>query len=163
MGGVLVSWHFLTLLQVEELKRLNNIHKDNEIYARRKLKVPQRPFTEALAVVHSKPSTSKLIDIDQPVENQVNEVNEIIFNSNIATKEEENCTSEEDVCLLPSTTVQSDVIISKLNCNGSDWDISYPALVICIVLVIFAIPLIYVFYIAEHIEQYRNHTHLNGS
>lgn len=155
-------------LQVEELKRLNNIHKDNEIYARRKLKVPHRPFCEALAVVHkneSKPSTSKLIDIDEPVGNdQVSEVNEIIFNSNIATKEPENLTeSAEDVSLLPqNTTVQPDPIISKLNCNGSDWDISYPALVICIVLVIFAIPLIYVFYIAEHVD-HRNHTHLNGT
>lgn len=144
---------------MEELKRLNNIHKDNEIYARRKLKVPHRPFSEALAVVHQ-PSTSKLIDIDD----QVSEVNEIIFNSNIkATKEPESVhQSAEDVCLLPqNTTTQPDPIISKLNCNGSDWDISYPVLVICIVLVIFAIPLIYVFYIAEHSDQ--NHTHLNAT
>ncbi|XP_066139241.1 lysM and putative peptidoglycan-binding domain-containing protein 3 [Euwallacea fornicatus] len=169
---------------IEELKRLNNIHKENEIFARRKIKVPHRPFSEALAVVHKsgttspnnnqskEPSTSKLIDIDSLESRlgnfqEISEVNKIIFNSSIMNKEPENNTiyePEENVNLLPqSRNVQPDPIISKLSCNGSDWDISYPALIACIVLVIVALPLIYVCYIAEHPEIYLNHTHSNLS
>ncbi|CAG9765957.1 unnamed protein product [Ceutorhynchus assimilis] len=164
---------------IEDLKRLNNIHKENEIYARRTIKVPHRPFTEALATVHSgsttspiemtEPSTSKLIDIDMletKLTQQQSVVNQIIFNSNFSNKTSDRMEdstvldSNEDVSLLPEYMhlPQSDPIISRLSCNGSDWDISFPALIVCIVLVIFAVPIIYVFYIAEHPEIYLNHT-----
>ncbi|CAH1966991.1 unnamed protein product [Acanthoscelides obtectus] len=57
---------------IEELKRLNNIHKENEIFARTTIRVPHRPFAMALAGVHSSgttspikdlPSSSKIVDI----------------------------------------------------------------------------------------------------
>ncbi|KAL1513646.1 hypothetical protein ABEB36_003034 [Hypothenemus hampei] len=167
---------------IEDLKRLNNIHKENEIFARRKVKVPHRPFSEALVSIHVNEtdssigldgsSTSKLVDtnvigfkLESTEIKQNNEVNRIIFNSNVKGKSIEKQDDEiifgEDVCLLPeqSDTPKLEPIISRLSCNGSDWDISYPALIVCIVLVIFAVPLIYVFYIAEHPEIYKNHTH----
>lgn len=95
---------------IEELKRLNNIHKDNEIYARRSLKVPYRPFTAALAGIHSSgknsPEKSDLEDLTKiPVvtkevltkklsstfltlpstsaESEESDVNKVIFNSNL--------------------------------------------------------------------------------
>ncbi|XP_048523710.1 lysM and putative peptidoglycan-binding domain-containing protein 3 isoform X2 [Dendroctonus ponderosae] len=168
---------------IEDLKRLNNIHKENEIFARRTIKVPHRPLSEALAGIHDsgkssptdlhEPSTSRLIDVDmlesklEKEQDKSGELNQIIFNSNIAHKDVERDDSVsneyEDGRLLPlrSPIASPDPIISRINCSGSDWDISYPALVVCIILVIFAVPLIYVFYIAEHPEKYQNHTHFN--
>nr|CAI5868132.1 unnamed protein product [Callosobruchus analis] len=57
---------------IEDLKRLNNIHKENEIFARPTIRVPQRPFGISLAGVHSSgttsptdgmPSNAKIVDI----------------------------------------------------------------------------------------------------
>ncbi|XP_018575717.1 lysM and putative peptidoglycan-binding domain-containing protein 3 [Anoplophora glabripennis] len=172
---------------IADLKRLNNIHRENEIFAKRTVKVPLRPFTMALAGVHisgttspitsNEPSTSKLIDIEslntRLSENLLNvpngsknEVNEIIFNSHITQKpcdrlieelDEENC---EEVHLLPvqnRSLPEADAVVSRLNCSGVDGDISWIALIVCIVIVVFAIPLIYVFYIAEHPEKFHHH------
>lgn len=171
---------------IEELKRLNQIHKENEIFARRTIKVPYRPFSEALAAVHSsgtmspselnEPHTSKLIDIDsletklKSAQQKDTEVNEIIFNSSITQKQSDTVDesvldSEEDVYLLPQSeqeTQETDSIINRLSCNGSDGDISLPALIVCIFIVIFAVPLIYVLYIAENTDTNQNHTDLNG-
>lgn len=46
---------------------------------------------------------------------------------------------------------------NDLSCSGSDCDISWICLLICILALCFAIPLIYVIYIAEHPEKF-NHT-----
>ncbi|CAH1116694.1 unnamed protein product [Phaedon cochleariae] len=173
---------------IADLKRLNNIHNENEIFARRTIKVPYRPFTLALADVHisgdhspesvGEPSTSQLIDIESlntklsdslPRNESRNlEVNDIIFNSQISQKSnnvntEQECTGnceEQEVSLLPQVDVplqKADLTASRLSCNGADADISWIALILCIVIVIFAIPLIYVFYIAEHPDQYHHH------
>lgn len=44
-----------------------------------------------------------------------------------------------------------------LSCSGSDCDMSWACLFICILALCFAIPLIYVFYIAEHLNEYHHH------
>lgn len=41
------------ILQIAELKSINNIHRDNEIFARRTVKVPARLFTKKLPGVHT--------------------------------------------------------------------------------------------------------------
>lgn len=45
---------------------------------------------------------------------------------------------------------------SDFSCNGSDCDISWICLLVCILALCFAIPLIYVFYVAEHPEKYHH-------
>ena len=50
------------LFQVAELKRINNIHRDNEIFARRIVKVPARLFTENLPDVHGSSSHKVVSD-----------------------------------------------------------------------------------------------------
>ncbi|KAJ8947806.1 hypothetical protein NQ314_008549 [Rhamnusium bicolor] len=170
---------------IADLKRLNNIDKENEIFAKRLIKVPHRPFTMALAGIHisgaSSPnashesSISNLIDIDSvssklsdnvSVPNgKKDEVNEIIFNSHIQKpcdrlSEESVEENYEEVHLLPQRErelPEAETVVSGLNCSGADGDISWIALIVCIVVVIFAIPLIYVFYIAEHPDQYHHH------
>ncbi|XP_050305339.1 lysM and putative peptidoglycan-binding domain-containing protein 3 isoform X1 [Anthonomus grandis grandis] len=173
---------------IEELKRLNNIHKENEIFARRVVKVPHRPFLEALAPVHisgtcspvnsNNPATAKLIDIDvldsklteHQQEENLSEVNQIIFNSNIAHKESETSKvssavyTDEHVHLLgPPGIPQPDPIVSRLSCSGSDCDIPFPALIVFIICLIVAIPFILVFFAVEQHEHHLNHTTENGS
>lgn len=46
---------------------------------------------------------------------------------------------------------------NDLSCSGSDCDISWICLLVCILALCFAIPLVYVIYIAEHPEKF-NHT-----
>lgn len=48
--------------------------------------------------------------------------------------------------------------LKDLTCSGSDCDISWIFLLVCILVLCFAIPLIYVFYIAEH-EEFHRHEH----
>ncbi|XP_072388585.1 lysM and putative peptidoglycan-binding domain-containing protein 3 [Diabrotica undecimpunctata] len=170
---------------IAELKRINNIHKENEIFAKRVIKVPHRPFTSALASVHisgnsspdlpAVPPVGMLIDIDsvnlkltESISSaSKDEVNEIIFNSQIAQKPNDRLSPDienacdEEVSLLPQNTViETDSIMSRLSCSGADADISWKVLMGCTVILILALPLIYVFYIAEHPESYQ---HQHGS
>lgn len=160
---------------------MNNIHKENEIYAKRSIKVPSRPFSSALAGVHisgtSSPDTdilkkeidlnslnSKLEESLAPNHIDQTKVNAIIFNSHIIPKicdpDEADDGDEEDVRLLPqSPQAVEEVITSKISCSGADGDIPWIALIICIVVLVFAVPLIYVLYIYEHPQMYHhNHT-----
>lgn len=51
------------LFQISELKRINHIHKDNEIFARRTIKVPVTPYSVLTEIIPNsntpEPSTSK--------------------------------------------------------------------------------------------------------
>lgn len=163
------------------MKRLNNIHKENEIFARRYIKVPDRPFTTALAAVHRSGTSSpnenvvvlkEEVDIIETLNKKLNvqqldepEVNNIIFNSNLYAKpcdndERLNSDTDEESSLLTQhhSIVADDPVVTRLNCSGADCDISWIALIVCVVIVIFAIPIIYVVYIAEHFEEY-HHNH----
>lgn len=167
---------------------MNNIHKENEIFAKPTIRVPNRPFTAALAAVHtsgrSSPEESpskKHIDVASlhsklnetflnvpTVSKPTAEVNTIIFNSHIIPKICDNNDLEggesgsEDVCLLPKRNeVVADPVVAKLSCSGADCDIPWIALIVCVVILIFAVPLIYVFYIYEHPQMYHhNYTSL---
>lgn len=170
--------------QISELKRLNNIHKENEIYAKRTIKVPARAFTMALVHIsgNSSPTeknspmkkevdvllenklSNKLLELTEVPPNQT-DFNALIFNSNIASKACDNISEElieedeEEIRLLPKETIIKEPEFSRISCSGADADISWIALIVCIVVVVFAVPVIYVFYIAEHPDQYLHHGH----
>lgn len=177
-GDTLQSLAIRHSCTIEEIKRLNNIHKENEIFARNVIKVPLKVLSEALAPIHTSGSTTpenKLLDIESPnidpidinlkIEQQSatheTKVNEIIFNSQISQKpidinlDEVDINDEEEQLI--SSTKSSDILGSLLTCNGIDGDISFVGLIIFIVVLIFAVPLIYVFYIAEHLEKYHHY------
>lgn len=151
---------------MEDLKRLNNIHKENEIFAKAVIKVPSHPISMALAGVHSSGSSSPnrqqsaTVTVDsQKVATSLQEaeVNEIIFNSNIVRQNTSSIIQsnsdfdddDETVNLLPGNNSVRDrpPIITF---SGTDGDLSPKALIICIVVLIVLIPLFYVFYIYEH-------------
>ncbi|KAI4467498.1 hypothetical protein MML48_2g00011417 [Holotrichia oblita] len=178
---------------VAELKRLNHILNDNEIYAKGVVKVPDRPFSTILAGVHSsgrssptgrtalkkidhldslesKLKTSLLLNI--PSTSKSKNFNEVIFNSTIASKpcevinetQQETSYDDEEITLLPKSVQKSSPeVVSKFTCSGADADISWIALIICIIIVIVAVPLISSFYIYEHPEQYNHHVVHNNS
>lgn len=115
------------------------------------------------------PSTSTEVDTERLTSSlKETEVNQIIFNSSIiqkspevAREEESSEDNDEEIHLLPQSPPEEPVpVVTKINCSGADGDISLKALILCIVIVIFAVPLIYVFYIAEHPEQY-HHNHVS--
>lgn len=149
--------------------------------------MPSKPFTSALAGIHisgnnspiqkvnsTSPEidksilTKKLSFTELSVSNtgtDNTDFNQVIFNSNILTKPCDNVDSnsslperaEEEVRLMPQEVVQPQNSISKLSCNGADADLSWIGLMVCIGILIFAVPLIYVLYVAEHPEQFHHH------
>lgn len=142
--------------------------------------MPDRPFSAALAAVHTSGTTSPNENVDGALKKGVDietlnnklsfnkprepELNNIIFNSNLYAKpcdnnvinNDDDDDDDEETNLLRQH--QSDVIVTKLKFSGADCDISWIALIICVIIVIFAIPIIYIVYIAEHFEKY-HHNH----
>lgn len=168
-----------------ELKRLNNLHRENEIYARHSIKVPYRAFS--MVAIHrsgdSSPnavvSLKKTINPDilqeklasvttnnVPVTNGINNeqnkinVNDVVFNTKIAEKPVTNeieDISDEEVQLLPQTNENLIQSPRYFDCNGSDWGLSWPLLLCTVILIVVVVPLIYIFYITEHPEKYHHH------
>ncbi|XP_072388583.1 uncharacterized protein [Diabrotica undecimpunctata] len=128
-----------------------------------------RPFTSALARVHTSANSSSdqqavppvgmLINIDSDdlklAESKspppIDEINEIIFNSQVTKKYNYKLSRDietdfkEAVSLLPQYTARKrDSIGSGLSCSGADADISWKVLSGCIVIVIVVVPLIYI-------------------
>ncbi|XP_043278438.1 lysM and putative peptidoglycan-binding domain-containing protein 3 [Venturia canescens] len=171
---------------ISELKRINNIHKENEIFAHRFIKVPVQPFsifTENL-IDYEQPSTSKEngISVGQfgeastlredhlknliatPITGSIYQnrgINDIILNSiceplvkstdcesNFIAQntESEQLLSSEDREL--SSNLQTSTI-DTFKCSGADWGLSWTHLLGFSLLLVFAGPLIYIFYIAE--------------
>lgn len=111
--------------------------------------------------------------------NDIRRMNDIIMNSSIATKskyrdDKSNASHVIDSdypLLLASTdsdegdyaTLQSGPHVIRgaprndFSCSGSDCDISWICLLVVILALCFAIPLIYVIYIAEHPEEFSHH------
>lgn len=181
---------------VSELKRINHMHKDNEMFARRTLKVPVTPYsvlTEAFAqrnndIANTLTSSQKIAipDIDE-----VQTINPLmpdtgqnstssfetdckaaILNSKVNhypkvykdTVVDNSIISDTTRLLSPNETngqamgVET-VVVKEFTSHGADFGIKWVHLVICILVLGFAIPLIYVFYIAERYEHLHDHEH----
>lgn len=96
-------------------------------------------------------------------------INDIILNSAITRKEHnidgvdfDDALDGEHARLIDSDDIQSaphairGVPSAELSCSGSDCDISWICLLVFILALCFAIPLIYIFYIAEHPEKFHH-------
>lgn len=106
--------------------------------------------------------SNKLLELTESPSNQT-DFNALIFNSNIASKACDNTSEEliedEEISLLPNEPVIREPEFTRISCSGADADISWIALIVCVIVIVFAVPVIYVFYIAEHPDQYLHHGH----
>ncbi|XP_014205221.1 lysM and putative peptidoglycan-binding domain-containing protein 3 [Copidosoma floridanum] len=162
---------------ISELKRINNIHKENEIHAHRSIKVPVKAYSLLTETVGQ--NNEILMDNDQPTvfkqpgltilgDNQSTsligsssavEINNIILNSlveplNQLENESSQCLqeAEEETDQLIATGFSpknNKNFVNTFKCSGADWGLSWFQLVCFSLLLGFAGPIIYVLYIAE--------------
>lgn len=194
---------------IAELKKINKIDKDNEIFARRIIRVPITPHSillETLPKVHSSGNSSpknvpsiaqnstsvleKQTNLDEKLivaavssaSYKHDPVNSVMLSS---MHQNETCTNlgdplegtsksfvdEDSMTRQPLLSGEYDdrmpqprplrLPANDFSCNGSDCDISWICLLVCILALCFAIPLIYVIYVAEHIEKYHHDSFIN--
>lgn len=155
--------------QVSELKRINSIHKDNEIYARKIIKVPSNPLSLLLEKEYFSKSDNNeaatgpasVESASQPCQSNYDSIVETVNSSNfnprtsdVIAQEEEcdgSCASksekespDESVFLLGAVAEEkrSDV----MSCNGADWGISWHMLILITLLLGVGGPVLYVFW-----------------
>lgn len=178
---------------VADIKRLNKIDKDNEIYARKVVKIPvtvHSVLLETLPTVHksgnNSPKHPKNIESSgtqssledailseklmvASVNSAGETINDIILKSSVRNNAyaddvednpspmSKNQSSPYEPLLsgyldesVPQPRIIPGPAIRPWDWSGSDCDMSWVCLFIVILALCFAIPLIYVFYIAEH-------------
>lgn len=180
---------------VAEIKRLNKIDKDNEIFARKIIKVPITPHSILLETAHKSGDTSsddgnsidddhlkvnkiyensQVASTDDLIQNQQNSINNIILNSKLkynnyiddhggGNNRFEDLSEPFINGVLDETIPQPRMLKGPstsdvFDCSGSDCDMSWICLFVFILALCFAIPLIYVLYIAEHLEKYHHNS-----
>lgn len=166
---------------VADLKRLNKIDKDNEIYARKTLRIPLTPYSALLDTtlpgVHKsgnsspKASTSReILDYlsDEKLEEKliVASISNTTYKDQISTvnltklisptdylDDQNVATNTFDPLIDTNPNLEPNVILARpkidFSFNGSDCDINWICLFICILALCFAIPVIYVLYAGE--------------
>ncbi|XP_011876188.1 PREDICTED: lysM and putative peptidoglycan-binding domain-containing protein 4 isoform X1 [Vollenhovia emeryi] len=163
---------------ISELKRINKIDKENEIYAKPYIKVPVQPFsilTEASPESHGDNATSEqrqgeapavveeqLIDLgasSTSTESSNAEINAIILNSvcePLSTYNSANIPetphSEHDALLDGTENAEAaeSCETDMFKCSGDNWGLSWTQLLVFSLLLSFAGPIIYILYIAEY-------------
>lgn len=155
------------------------MERDFELHARKVIKVPKTPFSVLLDAsssfpeVHSSGNTTP-VTVKEPVSraNSKELEEKLLIASVSAGGPNQQGNTEEPILFgeyddsLPQPRVIRASHKADFTCNGSDCDISWICLLICILALCFIIPLIYVLYIAEthhplnetH-ESIQNHVH----
>ncbi|XP_020297775.1 lysM and putative peptidoglycan-binding domain-containing protein 3 isoform X2 [Pseudomyrmex gracilis] len=163
---------------ISELKRINKIDKENEIYAKPYIKVPVQPFsllTEALSEKQgytvissaqcgqaSAESDEQLIDLStasKSTETPAKEINTIILNSVCEPLSSYNSANLSEVSHTEHDYLLSDTETTEIvepcetdifQCSGDNWGLSWKQLLLFSLLLSFAGPIIYILYIAEY-------------
>lgn len=167
---------------VSDIKRLNKIQQDNEIYAFKKLKVPLNPLNvlvDTLPKVHKSgnsspnknlPISSSTIESKETLEEKL--LLASVSNAVIKTSDNDESSSNEPTAesgpseplIQPSKQFRGypkSIKLPKndfLSINGSDCEISWVILLVVILAFCVIIPLIYVYAVYEHPERF-NHSH----
>lgn len=166
---------------ISELKRINKIHKENEIHARRFIKVPVQPYsllTETLEQNQSGQQDQSEVSISTASEENRtesshvvaelpnSEINAIILNSvceplssynNINSME---IASSESDQLIPETEItrQSSNLTDTFKCSGDDCGISWTQLLGFSLLLGFAGPIIIIYILYAVDFSSKNHS-----
>jgi len=196
-GDTLASIALRFHCTVAEIKRLNKIDKDNEIYARKIIKVPITPHSillETLPNDGSDPNTplykeaegffnnndvdslreeaiklnEKLFDPATTDDPSQKTINAIVLNSRLRRNLYSENLNENDRLRnsfhdnfeehLPQPRMIPGPTNVLFDCSGSDCDMSWVCLFVFILALCFAIPLIYIVYIAEHYEKFHHNS-----
>lgn len=173
-----------------DLKRLNKIDKDNEIFARKILKIPITPqnvlLDTLLPTVHKSGNCSpKAGEVNNGQENGTTTMlsNETLGEKLIVASISNTTYKDQNIPIIQTSTdfhIDQDmpdasdpllyngrqVVLAKpkvdFSFNGSDCDMNWLCLFVCILALCFAIPLIYVYFIYEekvHPEHFHHTTH----
>ncbi|CAG4946738.1 unnamed protein product [Colias eurytheme] len=167
---------------ISELKRINHIHKDNEIFARRTIKVPVTPYSVLTELVPSTqppeptPSTSNHAPttltmenlMENPVANKLTKQNDdfeidcnaVVLNSTVApsvipyTDTEPNEPVTEDTKLLPNKERVSveAVVVKQLTSQGADFGLKWFHLVCFVLILCVVVPIVYVLFVLDKHE-----------
>ncbi|XP_055374533.1 lysM and putative peptidoglycan-binding domain-containing protein 3 [Condylostylus longicornis] len=194
-GDTLASIALRFHCTVAEIKRLNKIDKDNEIYARKIIKVPITPHSILLETLpagenntlifkdadeffnnndvvdslreEAKKLNEKFYDSGTSVDSSQKTINAIVLNSRLrrnlySDRQDEQDTSNSLADSFEDNLPQPRMIRGPTNvifdCSGSDCDMSWICLFVLILALCFAIPLIYIVYIAEHYEKFHHNS-----
>uniref|UniRef100_A0A182N1T0 LysM domain-containing protein n=1 Tax=Anopheles dirus TaxID=7168 RepID=A0A182N1T0_9DIPT len=195
---------------IAQLKKLNKIDKDNEIFARHVIRVPVTPHSillETFPRVHTSGSSSpKNITTTPPSVSHAPAVTKAALDEKLILAAVSNASIQpsssaatqlprkssgkhrdhhaaersSEIHLQDEDDYEGDALSSQplllsgeyddsfpqprplrlpandFSCNGSDCDISWICLLVFILALCFAIPLIYVVYVAEHIDKYHH-------
>uniref|UniRef100_A0A182WM71 LysM domain-containing protein n=1 Tax=Anopheles minimus TaxID=112268 RepID=A0A182WM71_9DIPT len=197
---------------IPQLKKLNKIDKDNEIYARNVIRVPVTPLSillETLPRVHTSGNSSPKnithtppnVSHHDPAVAKATLDEKLILaavsnasiqpSSSAATQFPKKSSGKHRDVSVRSSEIELEDLHDELDygpdglssqplllsgeyddsvpqprplrlpandfsCNGSDCDISWICLLVFILALCFAIPLIYVVYVAEHIDKYHH-------
>ncbi|XP_011305229.1 lysM and putative peptidoglycan-binding domain-containing protein 3 [Fopius arisanus] len=164
---------------ISELKRINNIHKENEIFARRVMKVPVQPFS---IFTETNTTSDDLINLNPP-ENNENEspnakreeeiinliatptvvpstsadINSVILNSvcepSTSGNDQEHISDGEGDKLLrdhPSPETTESRVVDTFKCSGADWGLSWIHVLSFSLLLGIGGPIFYFFCIADN-------------
>ncbi|XP_011145449.1 lysM and putative peptidoglycan-binding domain-containing protein 4 isoform X2 [Harpegnathos saltator] len=117
---------------ISELKQINKIDKENEIHAKPYIKVPVQPFS----VLTEKKCDNVVSAQNSEEESVKQELNLNSTSTNIQSSENNSLASNRQ-----RTGIMRDIF----NCSGDDCGLSWRQLFICAFLVVFIIPIIYIY------------------
>lgn len=170
---------------VAQIKQANNILRENEVFALRKVRIPVSAFSslrDEVPAVHSAHLNSKktsesicMEDDTVPVGSLVTETDWDVRGPNQSDEELRDplltpipqprlplvdLSSSEPLDLdLSKPIVQEKRSEGMLQCSGADCGISWIALLVCTLVLGFAGPLIYIFFLYEHEQEEKLHNH----
>lgn len=147
------------------MKRVNNIHKDNEIFARKIVKIPHKPYSLLLeskffraedagdaagpsssgSKSRTEDEASVLVDI---VNNSTSSPLSPLSTQSPASPMEE---PDETEVLIRTGSITPD--ISPLHCSGADGDMSWRFLLLVVIFIGIGGPAIYIWYFWGHLEK----------
>jgi hypothetical protein len=128
------------VFQVAELKRLNNIHRDNEIHAHSTLRIPIKPI-------------SCLVDLNPaPVHKEKKTEPRTLSIGSGCDPQEFLAAMDRDLAKIRATvpagqpTVSNEICFKALEpakdvpCSGSDWGLKWQQILICSLILTFILP-----------------------
>lgn len=184
-GDTLTSISLRFNCKVQDIKRINKIDKDNEIFAFKVLKVPLTPqniLLDTLPKVHTSgqnsPTNKEKVANTSSASDAMPSKEKLEEKLLLASVSNAVIAKPADAADLPVTldnepSVEDSLIDHSqfrgyptmirgndyLSFNGSDCEMNWICLLFCILAVCVIVPLIYVYLVYEHPEEYAHHSH----